>query len=901
MALTIMLAVWLAHSRGLFRCADDFLGDLIHARHATSYAPNNVLLVYTDRQLLKSNDDRLVELIKAIEPYQPSQIGIAARLSSEQQARLVAADVANKLVVGTSLAELSEPSGQNAAKHRIPRGFLDLQLRGQPVYRWHRARVINAQQVAESLEARLARGQLGTEARIPLGEFGIRFQGGAAGLPHVNDQSFIDGTVISELVQDRIVLIGPDEEDGLGIVTPTTYGSDRMTRLELHGNILETILRNTPIRRANQFHILITLLVITITSSLVFRQVPTSWIIRAGIASLAVGTILFWTTLAGFSIQLSLMAIWLTSLLNFVGVLKSRFQILTHFFDQWRLLRRTNIKSTWNASYEEIWSSVATSTLQIFHPNRLVLMELETGSTHLQVREIRGCDVEAITEKRRDVSRVPFRNAVELRNPVSIDDRPFLVQDEDGSQFMVPLIDGANVQGMMVLEMDRSAIMERDFEDRLSEFADKMAAFLAGTRERELERILSNMTVRRFRLLPESIAARALFQDETDHRRYEDLLARALDCSEVAVAIYDVFGNLLKSNKRMIDHLQERNIPVVETNCADILAAFTGRSVRSCRELVRQCLIGNRAEEILLAPEHADEAASVLYVKPLRSSDGSADDGVENRCISIQYVDGGIFHDMRTWQTQFALSQSAVLQDQISRLQQAASRIDSDETDPALQQYTSLANEVLDAVEQCQSAINFGLSEEPEDYFANDSTLILQAALDTCKEECESRGITIKQTSQVADTEAFSNPILLRRVFAFAIECLLNDASRQTEIVIKTTRTNDRLCYRFDVVARTATASGGEQTPTPAWKLSETTERGKAAMVLIQKHSDRLIEISRCLRQWGATLKYECAGNYQPSIEIDLACSESDRHSDAIVDELTMSASFSHATENANA
>jgi hypothetical protein len=220
---------------------------------------------------------------------------------------------------------------------------------------------------------------------------------------------------------------------------------------------------------------------------------------------------------------------------------------------------------------------------------------------------------------------------------------------------------------------------------------------------------------------------------------------------------------------------------------------------------------------------------------------------------------------------------------------------------PWLEPYTSLASEVLDAVEQCRSAIAFGLSERPEDFLAIDSNRIMQTAIENCQQECESRGVTIKQTSAVKKAEVISNPLLLRRVFAFAIDCLLNDASRQSEIVIDINRSKDRLCFRFDVVSRDDASDTSETLPNRSWKLPETTGSGKAAMVLIQKHSDRLIEVSRWLRQWGATLKYECARNYQPSIEIDLACSELSRHPDVRVDAPVRPAPFSLAKQNDDA
>ena len=155
MALTIMLAVWLVHARGLFRCADDYLADLTGARRAISDQANDVLLVYTDREVFNSDDDRLVELITAINQFQPSQIGIACAISDAQQQRLLDVEVAGELVVGGTLAKLTHSDREH--RGQLPSGFLDLDLRGQPIYRWHQVRSFDGHEILESLEARFAR------------------------------------------------------------------------------------------------------------------------------------------------------------------------------------------------------------------------------------------------------------------------------------------------------------------------------------------------------------------------------------------------------------------------------------------------------------------------------------------------------------------------------------------------------------------------------------------------------------------------------------------------------------------------------------------------------------------------------------------------------------------------
>ncbi len=875
MALTIMLAVWLINSRGLLRCADDAFSDLTRSQSPESFDAVDLLLVYTDPATLNSSDDRLVELVRSIQALRPSGIGIVDRVSEDQHQRLFRSDVGRHVVVGATIEDLTTRSDR---QQQIPRGYLDLWLHDQPVYRWHRARVIREQKTLESLEAVLVRDHQGMQASIPEGEFGVRYRGPASSLPHVEQSAFSDGSIVRELVEGRIVLIGVAEEDELGLVTPTTYGTHRMSRLELHGNILNTMLQKNAIAYANPLFALALLFAITSISSHLFRQVPPDWVLCSGLTCLLVLTGASYVVTRLWSIQLPLAAMWLTCGLNFLGILRSRFHTLATFFQDWKLLRRTNLKTTRRQSYDEIWSSVAMSAAQLFHPERIVLLELETAATHLHVRELVGCEESDIVEKRRDISRSPFRDVLEQRCPVDIGFRPFLCSHgDDTCQYMVPLVAGPDPQGVMVLEVRRSEIDDwSDFDDRLSEFADEMAAFLGGVRERELERLLSNHTLHRIRFLPERIVSRALFQDEVEHRDYEELLDRAIDCSQVPVAIYDVFGRLLKSNKKMIQYLQDHDVSVADTSCAEMLAALTDRSQENCRALVRRCMIDAKSEEILLPPSGETQAARILFVTPLLSID-SADEGIEYRYISIQLIDSGIFHEIQQWHTGFVESHAGALRARISQLHQCTRQLD--DQCQSLAPYLKITEEITDALDQCQAALAAGMGERPENCFATDIDPILSKAIEATTAECELRGVRISAASTATGTHAICNPALLRQVMVSILERLLQDATRHSVISINRHYDGDRVRIRFDIVSllQAANAEGGDE----ATASQRVVRDGKAALLVVDPHAQWIHETSRMLQPWDSWLRIECDMNYQLAVELDLACRKAAHHAAA--------------------
>lgn len=82
----------------MFCRIDDFLGDLSGARLVDTQAPENALLVYADPTVFRSADDRLATLIKAVQQYGPSQIGVATAVSAEQLDRLASSELGDNVV-----------------------------------------------------------------------------------------------------------------------------------------------------------------------------------------------------------------------------------------------------------------------------------------------------------------------------------------------------------------------------------------------------------------------------------------------------------------------------------------------------------------------------------------------------------------------------------------------------------------------------------------------------------------------------------------------------------------------------------------------------------------------------------------------------------------------------------
>ncbi|MGB7342999.1 MAG: CHASE2 domain-containing protein [Pirellulaceae bacterium] len=894
MTLVIVLSVWTVNSLGLFRFADDCLSDLTSAFSARSYAPDNMLLVYAPAALLAS-DDELARLVDRISEHQPCKIAIVSPVSRSQSDLLKRLACADNLIVGYKNDHADSTTQANADQLApLSAGYLDLLLDGQAVYRNHRLGQTKLNRDDEfktqwSIEAVVA-SQVANEASghqsfqsIPRKPVGIRFFGGVSGLPNVSSQELLAGDVIPEMVSNRIVLIGPQPIAELGFVTPTTRGADRMSQLELHGNILQTLLQDNYIVSLSDLGVLGVIFCVPMICVHCFRNLANRWMIRSWLALLLFVCTFSWVVLSLWSVRLPVTAMLTAVAMSFVSVLYLRFRVLRELVDSWRMLRSTTQRIKSSTTKVDRWEAMADSVQEVFDPLRIVLMKLNAGSTHLEITQLRGCQSEDIREKRRDVHRFPFSAAIDQNYPTQVDDRQFLNEqmEIDGREFMVPLVMVSEVIGFMVIEMD-AAVLERwsDFESCLARYSNDMAIFLAG--KDDDESIIDDGETKGTSslALPERAIAASLIKDEIQHRSYSKMLAGAIESAETAIAIGDVFGQLVTVNEKMIMLLQRDDLSTQDTSCVELLSKLTQRQESECRKLFRRCIIEDRAEQIVLASKSAEESSSVLFVRPLVNEATGQERGMDSRFVAIEIVSGEAFDAINHWQRQFLSAQSQQIDRQMQLLLQIAGDLEivkrdgGSNTDP----YVAMARDVLNTVNECRAATGNNLTDSPADYFLLDTRPILDAAIRDSEDELTRHGVTIRHLSSnssdsMRPANAAANPFLLEQVFTTIIDCLVADCDEQTELIVQCDKDKESVKYQF------STQSNGIETTELERCLFGATEADRTMLtpreedLVTQRHLDRLRESNRWLRNWGAKLAIQCDAFYRVSVSLSLLTS----------------------------
>ena len=243
---------------------------------------------------------------------------------------------AGEFVVGHSFPFPSEHLEQELPRPLKPtaeQGFLNLRL-NQTVYREHPIRIRSEAHTFDSFEFRLAKPFLPSEY-LPPENLGIRFAGGQNGLPHITAGELLNHEIVSELVRGKIVLIGPEPNEETGFATPTTRGVRRMSQLELHGNVLNTLLNQNGFKTAGIPAACIVLLLTTLLLCQVFRQIGSGHLLTAYALSLVSVIFVSWFFLHVFSTKLPITSILVAASLVLLTSLCSRFETLKDVVDGW--------------------------------------------------------------------------------------------------------------------------------------------------------------------------------------------------------------------------------------------------------------------------------------------------------------------------------------------------------------------------------------------------------------------------------------------------------------------------------------------------------------------------------------------------------------------------------------
>ena len=870
----VLLAVLLIGMADGFQPLDTAFQSLCQRMGFPSARAQHVLIIYAPQETLATGSDELIDLLDEIHQHAPTRIGIVAGGPPQMFQRLDKLSYARQLCVGFRHSQLL---GNTAGKvsSNFQTGFSDLPFSEDPVLRYGTTRREQVGIVLPSFEARLVEPLIGSNHKLPTEKFGITWCGGAGSVAHIKSRHLKSGNSIRALIQDRVVLIGPDYPEEFAVSVPPASAGSRMSRLEVRANMVECLLQNSYTISCSQAVSLIWLVFVTVLSIQTARQTPIHqsglalFLLVAGI--LMVCAVSVW--LSNYWISVS--ALVAASSLAWLATTLHRFSRMGDFVQYWKMrsmVREAHLESRFE---EGVWKAVGDSALQMFQPTRMVLMELNPGDTHLKRVSLVGCDYSHILEKRLDPQRSPYLEAIEESRPI-VNPRGSFFSRTPGlseAEFVLPLTNGMTTLGIIVLGMEKKYLAQwADFQTFLENFTIEMSQLIAASRQESVDDLSQLDWRERLRKLPEEVE---FIEIQRSSERQNDLIERselAFDCSESAMATFDIYGRVIRRNSSFNRIIQEAQLSISRTSCVEILASLTGRSQNDCRKIFREAIMNDRDEEILLVDQDRSRSPQVMYVKPMRLNEEERRTSIEMHGLLIEIVDGSPFGDLEHWNQQLAQSLVPTALETVEDLSSKKADLRALAEAKTSPQETlqnlfgtvgSTVDEIVSVLQQCKNLTVRQVSADAENGFEFDSNGVWNSVRQRVTSTLVDRSIKIvNKIDQNAPIMVFANPLLLDRVFGTTIEFLAENALDESQISVEVIQSQGAVEWQFsnqgggtpvDTLRRILEAEQVRSRPTNVYADRKNIKKQKE-LNLSPHQIDQLSEIETWVNRWGGSV-----------------------------------------------
>jgi CHASE2 domain-containing sensor protein len=858
-ALCVFSALAVLYSLNWFRWTDDLLRDCGLWLTPSMQQKDQLLLVYAEPQLLESASPELITLLDSIEQQSPKKIGIVATGPSRNFSALNHIPRASALTVGFPLQKLLT-SESPVNKNKFRTGFIDLNHSKQPIYRNGVVSTQHAGSRLNSFEFEVAKSVSPLSDNLPSAHYGIRYAGGPNTLAHIDSSALLKGNLIRELIRGKIVLIGPEYSQRFHMLTPTTKGDARMSRLEIRGNMVASLVNENYATKLGTVSSFMLLAFVTLVSFQVARQTPKHWLptlILAHVAiALAMIAVCYWLT----SVWLPATALLLAGLVSTIIATMQRFSKLEDYVQFWKIrstVREAHIKSRFEV---DAWQAIGDVTYQMFQPTRVVMMELRPGVTHLKrVRSI-GCDYSQIYEKRLDYKRAPYWDPIQNKAPIQSLQRGFFTPNPGvkEAEYMLPLVHGIHIYGVIAMALERETLERwNDFDAFLARFCSEMSQLIAGSQQAAREGSRRLKFIERCSTFPEE---RSFVEIQTNSQLQDDLIERvdiAFDCSESAMATFDIYGRIIRRNSNLNRLLQKTELSGSGSTCIDIISAISGQSPNTARQTFRDAILYNKSAKYLVDRAFTD-APMMMYIKPMQLQDDEARTSIETHGLLLEVVDGSVFQEIRQWNHELSAAIVPEVLEKATHLEHKTALLKQPIADNAalndlFGSVGDTVSEIVSVLQSCQDLRGRQVTESPENFFLLNTIPVWRSVKARFEEELTQRSITILD-NDAAETEvkAIANPILLERSFIKILEFLLGNAFDESEIQFEIIEQIDGFEFRF------TNQGGGTPVDTLRKSLDQAanetvSRRAQKYLNLDTAQIDQLQQIDAWVSQWGGS------------------------------------------------
>ncbi|KHD06169.1 hypothetical protein PN36_00495 [Candidatus Thiomargarita nelsonii] len=441
-----------------------------------------------------------------------------------------------------------------ATECEIEIGLVDIPPQNYGLYtKQYNAFQINGQ-IYPALERLAAQHFLGKPLHFSETEYRVHFGKAVDEFPKLTLESVLSGGLVSELIEQRSVLIGLAPSNA-GLHTPLAITHDVTISMPQYQMLaLNTLLTEKIFTTFDTRQIFLWLLIPIAISLFLYGllKIEQKWkfsVIFVGIYIILAWLLYRYANILFPFLEMSIAQLFIDWILIHNKFVTSNRQLQEILVDNSFKLE-DKIKAE-HFTTTEYWAQLVVMLNQILNLNRLIILEWKPGVNKAEEVKALACTIAELQQA--NYKKEPYTTAIRKKYLYQLDKPLLKPVDVDENQYLMPLIFGGDVLGFLVMTMETAKPFDYyQFNEGVNDFAKPISQSLYHRQYGELRKAAETVV--------DHIKNKALYKTldkpliALEHQL--SILENLINDLETATILYDIFGTAIIVNKNM-NHLSQ--------------------------------------------------------------------------------------------------------------------------------------------------------------------------------------------------------------------------------------------------------------------------------------------------------------------------------------------------------
>lgn len=625
----IVACVWSVHFFAVFDLLNGYAYDYLMRHALMSSASEQLVVVDGDKQAAERGDELWLPLLKNLLAADVKQVVfnfLPAQVSADFYQ--LAAD-SGKVVFGQQVLNSDsyspaslQPLPLVAVGKNITLGLMSSPQSQHGIYRTQQRDINVDGHSLPTLEYSAAQRVLGKT--ITESDYRINFIGGTARIPKVKLAQIVAGSLISELMTGRTVLVGVYGLEPLAsYFTPLATESEQTSAVLYHAFALDTLLAERAIRELPAWILLLAFINITVATLIFCQYLAFQRSFLVAIVLSLCYVLSCWLALHGLFLWIPLFELLLAQWLTFAVVWQYRVSQENQVLDSTLFNLAVNLQEkAFPVSFyssQDPWAQLIVMINESLHLNRMIFLERVPDDHRLKEIKAFQCSIDDVIELRRDYERTPYSTAIQEHKPLLLDKpylNPLTIEEQ---HYLVPLIFAGEVLGFWAFTVEPRTVSSSPKFLALTQIYMTQVSEILYHRQEWQKRVLQENN-KFWNYLSFSTGAKsylALNQSVglLDRRIAE--LQEVFNSMNTGSILYDLFGRVLLLNKYMEELAQSENLKLYNITALDFITTVTGYDVEIARNIIQKTIFDREKVSIPIGHFKA-ERDYILHIQPLK-------------------------------------------------------------------------------------------------------------------------------------------------------------------------------------------------------------------------------------------------------------------------------------------